>query len=237
MPQADLSGVKSRKRVPVHGYLTFGVPVYRTAFDEGMHERERRAPHPIRSGWPARLSVMRYMIASDIHGSAYYCEKMVEAYRREGADRLILLGDLLYHGPRNDLPRGYAPREVIEMLNAMKSEIFAVRGNCEAEVDQMVLAFPVLADYAVLDTGTRLLYLSHGRVYNEEHLPPLQKGDVFMYGHTHVLRAEKKGDYTFLNPGSVALPKEGNVPTYAILEDGVFSVRDFEGNIIKELEL
>ena len=144
---------------------------------------------------------------------------MLEAYEQEKADRLILLGDILYHGPRNDLPKEYAPKEVIAMLNAKKDELYVVRGNCEAEVDQMVLEFPIMADYCIIMDGERTIYASHGHVY---------------HGHTHVLRAEKKENYTILNPGSVSIPKEGNIPTYAILEDGVFSIRGFEGEIVKE---
>ena len=175
---------------------------------------------------------MKLMFASDIHGSAYYCRKMLEAYQAEEAGRLILLGDILYHGPRNDLPKEYAPKEVIAMLNPMKNDICAVRGNCEAEVDQMVLDFPVMADYA-----ERNLYATHGHIYNENNLPPLKNGDILIHGHTHVLKAEKREDYTLLNPGSVSIPKEGNPPSYAILEDGLFTIKGFDGMIIKELQL
>lgn len=180
---------------------------------------------------------MKYMIASDIHGSAYYCRKMLEAMDKEGAERLILLGDILYHGPRNDLPREYAPKEVIAMLNQRKDMIYNVRGNCDAEVDQMVLDFPVLADYCFFEIEGRAIYCSHGHVYNEDHLPPLKKGDVFMHGHTHVLRAEKKDGIVILNPGSVSLPKEGNPPTYAILEHSVFTIKTFDDKVIKEYSL
>ncbi len=180
---------------------------------------------------------MKYMFASDIHGSAYYCRKMLEAYDKEGASRLVLLGDILYHGPRNDLPREYAPKEVIAMLNGRKTEIYAVRGNCEAEVDQMVLNFPVLADYCVLELEGRTFYATHGHVYNEENLPPIKEGDILIHGHTHVLRADKKEGYTILNPGSVSIPKEGNPPTYAIYEDGRFTIKDFEEQVIKEIAL
>ena len=180
---------------------------------------------------------MKLFIASDIHGSAFYCRKLLDTYEKEGAQRMILLGDILYHGPRNDLPKEYAPKEVIRMLNDKKHEIYAVRGNCEAEVDQMVLEFPVLADYMLLFAGGRAVYATHGHVYNEEHLPPMKPGDVLLHGHTHVLRAEKKGDIIILNPGSVSIPKEGNPPTYAVLEDGIFTIRDFEGRMIKELTL
>lgn len=180
---------------------------------------------------------MKYMFASDIHGSAYYCQKMLEAYKEEKADRLILLGDLLYHGPRNDLPREYAPKQVISMLNQYKDQLYVVRGNCDAEVDQMVLQFPIMADYCLILDQDRTIYCSHGHVYNENNLPPMKNGDIFIHGHTHVLRAEKKEHYTILNPGSVSIPKEGNIPTYGILEDGKFRIQGFNGEIVKELQL
>ena len=179
---------------------------------------------------------MKYMFASDVHGSAFFCRKMLEAYREEKAERLVLLGDLLYHGPRNDLPKEYAPKEVIAMLNEMKNDIYAVRGNCEAEVDQMVLSFPVMADYCILAIDGLTFYATHGHVYNEKNLPPFKEGDILIHGHTHVLKAEKRDGYILLNPGSVSIPKEGNPPTYAIYEDGIFSIRDFEGNTVKSLK-
>ncbi|NBH71999.1 phosphodiesterase [Clostridiaceae bacterium] len=180
---------------------------------------------------------MRYMFASDIHGSAWYCRKLLEEYRRSGAGRLILLGDLLYHGPRNDLPREYAPKEVIAMLNAVKGEICAVRGNCEAEVDQMVLEFPVMADYALLVLNGLTFYATHGHVYNQENLPPMKDGDILVHGHTHLLKAELAGSVYVLNPGSVSIPKGGNPATYGILEGEQFRILDFEGNTIKEMGL
>ena len=165
---------------------------------------------------------MKWMIASDIHGSAVYCGQMLEAYRREKADRLLLLGDLLYHGPRNDLPKGYAPKEVIRMLNEVKEELLCVRGNCEADVDQMVLEFPVMADYCVLqleDTG--VVFASHGHVHNPQCMPPLKNGDILLNGHTHVPACEKIADengneYMYLNPGSVSIPKEGSSHSYMV---------------------
>lgn len=178
---------------------------------------------------------MKYMFASDIHGSAWYCRKLLEVYRRSGADRLILLGDILYHGPRNDLPREYAPKEVIGMLNSLKSEILAVRGNCEAEVDQMVLEFPVLADYGILVLNGLTFYATHGHVYHPECLPPMKKGDILIYGHTHLLRAEALGDYYVVNPGSISIPKGGNPPTYGILDEKVFKILDFAGDTVKTL--
>ena len=180
---------------------------------------------------------MKYMFASDVHGSAYYCRKMLEAFELEKADRLVLLGDLLYHGPRNDLPKEYAPKEVISMLNGMKNKIYAVRGNCEAEVDQMVLEFPVMADYCILAIDGKTLYATHGHVYNTSNLPPMQDGDVLVHGHTHVLKAEQMEGYIWLNPGSVSIPKEGNPPTYAVLEDGVFSIKEFDGNVVKRIRI
>lgn len=180
---------------------------------------------------------MKYMFASDVHGSAYFCRKMLEAYREEGAERLVLLGDLLYHGPRNDLPKEYAPKEVIAMLNDKKDEIYTVRGNCEAEVDQMVLEFPVQAEYCVLVIEGKTFFATHGHVYNTDHLPPLKKGDILIHGHTHVLKAENMEDYIWLNPGSVSIPKEGNPHTYAVLENGLFEIKDFDGNVVKSIQL
>ena len=170
----------------------------------------------------------KWMIASDIHGSAYYCKKLLEAYEREGAERLILLGDILYHGPRNDLPRDYAPREVISLLSPYRSVILAVRGNCDTEVDQMVLPFPILADYAVLTVGEHLAYLTHGHKYNEENLPPLAKGDYLINGHTHVRARREHEDYVYLNPGSVSIPKENTPHGYMMLEGDEFRFASLE---------
>lgn len=172
---------------------------------------------------------MKWMIASDIHGSAYYCRKLLEAYAREGADRLLLLGDLLYHGPRNDLPKEYAPKEVISLLNAHRQDILCVRGNCEAEVDQMVLEFPVMADYCLIADGKRLIYATHGHLFNEEHLPPLHKGDILLCGHTHVPKCTEHEEYIYMNPGSVSIPKEDSWHGYMILKDGRFFWKDLEG--------
>lgn len=184
---------------------------------------------------------MKIMFASDIHGSAYYCRKLLDIYQASGADRLVLLGDILYHGPRNDLPKEYAPKEVIAMLNPLKDQIYAVRGNCDTEVDQMVLEFPILADYALFAIEGKTLYATHGHVFNQDHLPPIQSGDILIHGHTHLLKAEKveteAGTITVLNPGSVSIPKGGNPNTYAMLEDGVFSILTLDGEVVKECTL
>ena len=195
---------------------------------------------------------MKYFFASDIHGSAFYCRKMLESFKESGAERIVLLGDILYHGPRNDLPKDYAPKEVIAMLNLLRDKILAVRGNCEAEVDQMVLDFPVLADYAFLVLNGICFYATHGHVYNAledgKNLPPMSEGDVLVHGHTHIPVAERielnsvkgssgKRHITVLNPGSVSIPKGGFPNSYGLLTDRRFDISDFDGNIIKSIEL
>ena len=176
---------------------------------------------------------MKWMIASDLHGSAYYCRKMLEAFERERADRLFLLGDLLYHGPRNDLPREYAPKEVIPLLNGKKEKLLCVRGNCDAEVDQMVLEFPVLADYAVLPVGRRLIYATHGHIYHVNNLPPLTPGDVLLHGHTHVPAWTEFGQGNlYLNPGSVSIPKEDSPHSYMTLEENTMQWKELESSAV-----
>ena len=172
---------------------------------------------------------MKFMIASDIHGSAYYCKELLKALEREQADRLLLLGDILYHGPRNDLPTGYAPKKVIESLNAIAEDILCVRGNCEAEVDQMVLQFPVLADYAWLDVNGLRIFATHGQLFGKENPPPLKRGDILLCGHTHVSGFQKYETFTYINPGSVSIPKENTPNSYLILEDQCFVWKTLEG--------
>ena len=176
---------------------------------------------------------MKWMIASDLHGAAYYCRKMLEAFEREGADRLFLLGDLLYHGPRNALPREYAPKEVILLLNGKREKLLCVRGNCDAEVDQMVLEFPVLADYAVLPVGQRLIYATHGHIYHVKNLPPLAPGDVLLHGHTHVPAWTEFGQGNlYLNPGSVSIPKENSPHSYMTLEGNTMQWKELESSAV-----
>lgn len=177
---------------------------------------------------------MKLLIASDIHGSAYYCGQLLEAYEREKPDKLILLGDVLYHGPRNDLPKEYAPKEVIAMLNPMKEQILCVRGNCDTEVDQMVLEFPILADYGFLYEKGHMIFLTHGHVFNEKNLPMLSRGDILLHGHTHVPVCREHEEYTYLNPGSVSIPKENSAHSYMTYEDGLFRWKDLQGEIYLE---
>ena len=177
---------------------------------------------------------MKWFIASDLHGSATYCEQMLAAYAREGADRLVLLGDILYHGPRNDLPEGYAPKTVIAALNPLKEQILCVRGNCDTEVDQMVLEFPILADYALLADGGLTVYLTHGHKFGEQNPPPMPKGSVLLCGHTHIPAWNAHEDFIYVNPGSVSIPKNGSHHGYMLLENGVFTWKDLEGNTIRE---
>ena len=180
---------------------------------------------------------MKWLIASDIHGSATYCRQLLDAFDREGADALLLLGDLLYHGPRNDLPEGYAPKTVIDLLNARREKIFCVRGNCEAEVDQMVLTFPVLADYMLLPLGDRMIYATHGHHASETNPPPLPQGSVLLHGHTHVPACRECAGGWYLNPGSVSIPKEGSPRGYMILENKTFTWKTLAGEAWKEFTL
>ena len=180
---------------------------------------------------------MKLMIASDIHGSAGSCRKMLDQFEKEGAQRLLLLGDLLYHGPRNDLPEDYRPKEVISLLNGKKQSLLCVRGNCEAEVDQMVLEFPVLSDSMTLFLDGRMVSATHGHIFHEDHLPPLQEGDILLHGHTHVPVLENRGSYILLNPGSVSLPKQNTAKSYMIYENGVFTLKDLDGNKLNSLSV
>lgn len=180
---------------------------------------------------------MKWMIASDIHGSAYYCRKLLDCYESEQVNRMLLLGDILYHGPRNDLPRGYDPKAVIELLNALKQDILCVRGNCDTEVDQMVLSFPILADYAILTEKDRMIFATHGHHFHEDALPPLHKGDILLHGHTHVPKCTEHTDYCYMNPGSVSIPKENSHHGYMTLENGLFLWKDLSGKVMNEYRI
>lgn len=176
---------------------------------------------------------MKIFIVSDIHGSAYYCKKALERFYAEKADKILILGDILYHGPRNDLPVEYSPKNVIAMLNPMKKYILCVRGNCDTEVDQMVLDFPILAEYIFFSDENTNIFATHGHKFNINNLPPLNKFDVLLHGHTHVPALVQTDDCIYINPGSVSIPKEESWNGYMIYENGNFTWKDLEGNIKK----
>ena len=173
---------------------------------------------------------MKLMFASDIHGSAPNCELMLKRFDEEKAEKLFLLGDILYHGPRNGLTEGYDPKEVSRMLNERKDSIFCVRGNCDSEVDQMMLEFPIMAEYALLFLEGRTVFLTHGHKFNTENPPPLKKGDILLHGHTHIQTIDDSRDYIYMNPGSVTVPKEGRAKSYMICENGIFTLKQLENS-------
>lgn len=180
---------------------------------------------------------MKWLIASDIHGSAKWCRTLMSAVADEHADRVLLLGDLLYHGPRNDLPEEYDPRAVIAMLGGLTGRVLCVRGNCDTEVDQMVLPFPILADYCLLEAAGRMIFATHGHHWHAGQLPPLTPGDVLLYGHTHVPLCEEKDGILLLNPGSAAIPKEESPHSCMTLEDGLLRWHDLCGGVYRECDL
>ena len=181
---------------------------------------------------------MKLMFASDIHGDIARAKQVLEIYEREGAQKLILLGDLLYFGPRNTLTDGYNPQAVIKLLNENKEKLLCVRGNCDAEVDQMVLDFPIMADYAYLCIDNISMMLTHGHKINKEN-SSLQKGELLIHGHTHVLCIENFGDGNiYINPGSTTYPKENNPPSYMIYENGTFEIKHLDsGEVVRKLKV
>jgi len=173
---------------------------------------------------------MKLMIASDIHGSAYYCNLIIKRFKESKADKLLLLGDLLYHGPRNPLPKDYAPKEVFAALNREKYNIIAVQGNCDADIDQMVLEFPIMADYIVLEVNGLTIYATHGHKHNEKDPIPLHNHEILLNGHFHVPACSDHEDWIYMNPGSVSLPKDGSHNSYMMLEGRTFTWYDIETN-------
>ncbi len=171
---------------------------------------------------------MRWLIASDLHGAADCCAQLLRAFEREKADCLLLLGDILYHGPRNDLPEDYAPKRVIPQLNALSERILCIRGNCDAEVDGAVLTFPLVEQMAIADGGLTIL-VTHGHVFSDKNPPPMAPGSLLLFGHTHVPLCERRGTTAFLNPGSVSIPKQGSRRGYMTLEDRVFCWKMLDG--------
>ena len=179
-----------------------------------------------RSVLSAIVCAMRWLIASDIHGSAFYCNKLIERFYTEGADRILLLGDILYHGPRNELPREYEPKRVAAALNDVCDKIACVRGNCDSEVDQMMLDFPIMAEYAILDIGKVLIFATHGHVFGEQNPPKFAKNSLLLCGHFHVPVVRKHEDYLYINAGSVSLPKDGSWHSYIVFDGERFSWKD-----------
>jgi putative phosphoesterase len=189
---------------------------------------------------------MRLIIASDIHGSSYYCGQLLECFDREKGDRIVLLGDILNHGPRNALPRDYDTKKVIAMLNARKQDIICIKGNCDGDVDQMVLEFPLLAEQGLIAIDGYAFTMAHGHKLSGATMPMMRDGDVLLYGHTHVPKAERKpvdendpskGTYLAINPGSVSIPKEDSWHGYMVYENGTFTMKDMEGNVKLEVRL
>lgn len=180
---------------------------------------------------------MKLMFISDIHGCSLNLEKIKEIYYKDKFDKLIILGDLLYHGPRNDLTDDYNPKKVIDILNSMKEEIICVRGNCDSEVDQMMLEFPITADYSTILVDEKILFITHGHIYNKEQLPKIKSGYILIHGHTHVQTIEAQEEYIYINPGSISLPKQGNTYTFMTYEEREFKILDFDGNIINSLRI
>ena len=178
---------------------------------------------------------MKLLIASDIHGDIDSAKHLISVFEKENCDKILLLGDILYHGPRNDLPASYNPKAVIELLNNNADKLLAVRGNCDTEVDQMVLSFPILADYCYLSLDGLSVFATHGHHFNTKTPPPLREGEILLHGHTHVLKCEEFGrENYYLNPGSITIPKEENPKTYMIYEGRKFIIKDFDGNTILE---
>lgn len=180
---------------------------------------------------------MKLFFMSDIHGSVHYLKKALENFEKEAADYICILGDQLYHGARNPLPPEYNPKEATQMLNGYAKKIIAIRGNCDSEIDELVLDYPIMAAYSSVLLNERRLFLTHGHIYNPESLPPLNDGDIFAFGHIHTPIAEKRGNIFIFNPGSITFPKENYPNSYGVLEDNVLRIKDLNGNTFKELQL
>ncbi len=180
---------------------------------------------------------MKIMFLSDIHGSVKYTELAIKKFNEEKATHLVLLGDLMYHGPRNPLPDEYDPKVVADILNKYKEKIIAVRGNCDSEVDQMLLEFPITSDYTEILLENYKIFATHGHMYNKNNMPKLKQGDIFIHGHFHIPMTEKVDNVYYLNPGSISLPKENSKNSYGILENDIFKIKDLDGNTVKEINI
>ena len=179
---------------------------------------------------------MKLMVISDIHGSLFYLKKVIEIFEKNNYDKILILGDELYHGPRNPLPKEYNPKEAAELLNRYKNKIIAVRGNCDSEVDQMVLNFPITADYNMIFWENKKIFMTHGHIYNIDSPLPMEDGDIMIYGHFHIPIIQRKNEKMFLNPGSISLPKENNPNSFGVFENGSFYIKDMEENILNEIK-
>ncbi len=180
---------------------------------------------------------MKLLIASDLHGSSHYVEKLSLRIQAEQPDKILLLGDLLYHGPRNALPEQYDTKAVAAFLNGIKNQLLCVRGNCDTEVDQMVLAFPILADYCLLELDGHTVFATHGHRFNRDNLPPMGMGEILLHGHTHIPENGVCGDLRILNPGSVSIPKAGSSHSYMTYENSIFFWKTLEGVVYDSLAL
>ncbi|KJY81699.1 phosphodiesterase [Vibrio galatheae] len=176
---------------------------------------------------------MKLFFASDLHGSLPATQRMLAEFERSGAQTLVLLGDILNHDPRNPVPEGYNPPAVSELLNQYGEKIIAVRGNCDSEVDQMLLSFPMMMDYAwvLLESGQRL-FLTHGHLYHSGHRPALKQGDIIAHGHTHIPVAKLDGQQYIFNPGSITFPRDGFSASYGVLDQSELKVVTFEDEIL-----
>ena len=173
---------------------------------------------------------MKFLIASDLHGSYYYAKQLVQAFKNEKADKLILLGDIYNHGPRNPLPKEYSPMQVAETLNGIKEDLIVIKGNCDSAVDTMISQFDFIEDACIM-TDAKMVFLTHGHVYNKDNLPKTNYNAI-VYGHFHTGFIKEKDRTTFVNVGSVSLPKNGTPSSYLIIEDGKLLLKDIQGNII-----
>lgn len=178
---------------------------------------------------------MKFLIVSDIHGSKHYTEKIVELKKNEKADKIIVLGDIYNHGPRNPLPKDYAPLEVAEILNGEIEDLIIIKGNCDSQVDTMISKFDFLDNLAII-SGEKSVFLTHGHVYNKD-CPPKTNFDAVIYGHFHTGFIERIGQTVFANAGSISLPKNGTPNSYIILSDGVLTLKDIDGKVIKETKI
>ncbi len=179
---------------------------------------------------------MKYFIVSDIHGSIKYATQAVEQFNKFNCDKLICLGDVLYHGPRNDLPNEYNPKEVIKLLNNIKDKIICIKGNCDAEVDEMVLEFPLISEIKIENDG-QIAHLTHGHKYSPINKLAAKKGEIVFYGHTHINKIEEIDGIYYINPGSITLPKENTANSFAIFEPKKVSIYDLNEKLINEIKL